>query len=89
MLQPRRAHAHAASHAPVRKRAAARASGSRGFVAMFTERVGRLADEPARRAAWIEALRSARRAHADLSNTPVIDTELKRLGVSVPKAKGE
>ncbi len=81
--------AHNQTRAIALWRAAARATGSRGFVAMFTERVGQLADEPAHRAAWIEALRSARRAHADPSNTPVIDAELKRLGVSVPKTKGE
>jgi hypothetical protein len=61
-------------------------AGSRDFVNVFTGRVGRLADEPGRRAAWIEALR---KAQPDASNTPVIQQELKRLGVSVSKAKSE
>jgi hypothetical protein len=61
------------------------APGSRQFVKMFTERVGRQADDPTHRASWLEALRSAR---ADPSNTPVIDEELKRLGATLSKATG-
>ena len=55
--------------------AVARAPGSRDFVRTFTDRVGRLADSPARLADWRDRLRAA----VEPSNSVVIEAERKRV----------
>lgn len=63
-----------------------RARGSRDFARVFTERVGRLADTPVKRAEWQSRLRASQRANADPDNAAVIEAELKRVG---EQRKGE
>ena len=57
-----------------------RAPGSRDFARVFTDRVGRLADESASRLAdWRARLNNALRADPDPANLPVIQAELRRV----------
>jgi hypothetical protein len=65
----------------------ARASGSRDFVRVFTDRVALLADTPAEQADWRDRLRAARQAAVEPSNAPVIEAELKRVEDLLAKAR--
>ena len=65
-----------------------RAPGSRDFVRVFTDRVGRLAESPVRQADWRTRLRAALKGSADPGNAPIIEAELKRVGSLHPADGG-
>lgn len=65
-----------------------RAPGSRDFARMFTDRVGRLADTPARLSEWRDRLRSARGTSVDPANTGVVEAERKRVEDKLDASSG-
>jgi hypothetical protein len=65
-----------------------RASGSRDFVRVVTERVETVADSPVKLADWRDRLRAAQHAAVEPANAPVIADALKRVESRLGQPRG-